>query len=209
MSETKNKPENEVKTEYPLEITFKKPFVFEKKTYEKVDISDLKNMTGKQFINIENMIKTLGVTSLNPESTLEGAFVYASQTSGLPIEFFEALPAKEAKKVKMAVINYLWHDNTKPEKKLEIVLEKPHKYKEETYEKIDLSRMEEMTGKKLADIERAIRMIGIGSESPETTAVGAFMHASWATDLEVGFFYSLPIKEARKVKVAIINFLWN
>ncbi|MCM1245911.1 MAG: phage tail assembly protein [Roseburia sp.] len=102
MSETKN----EVKK--PLEIVFKKPYVFEGETYEKLDLSKLEDMTGKDYVKIEKMLRMAGVTTLNPETTPEGVYMYASQAAGLPVEFFENLPLKETKKIKAAVVNFLW-----------------------------------------------------------------------------------------------------
>ncbi len=106
MSETKNEAK-EVKN--PLEIIFKKPCVFEGNTYEKLDLSGLENMTGKDYANIERALRVTGITTLNPETTPEGAYMYASRVTGVPVEFFDNLPLKEAKKVKAVVVNFLWN----------------------------------------------------------------------------------------------------
>lgn len=108
MSETKNEAKEAEEAKKPFEIIFKKPYVFEKKTYEKIDLSGLENMTGKEYAKIEKMLRMTGTTSLNPETTPEGAFMYASQAAGVPVEFFDKLPIKEAKKVKAMVVNFLW-----------------------------------------------------------------------------------------------------
>lgn len=108
MSETKNEAKKTEEAKNPLEIIFKKPYVFEGNTYEKLDLSGLENMTGKEYAKIEKMLRMKGITTLNPETTPEGAFMYASQAAGVPVEFFDKLPLKEAKRVKAMVVNFLW-----------------------------------------------------------------------------------------------------
>lgn len=109
MSETKNEAKETGEVKNPLEIIFKKPYVFEGETYKSLDLSGLENMTGKEYAKIEKMLRMTGITTLNPETTPEGAYMYASQATGVPVEFFNNLPLKEAKKVKTVVVNFLWN----------------------------------------------------------------------------------------------------
>lgn len=92
----------------PLNITFKKPYEFEGKTYHGIDLSGLENMTGSDFIQIEKTMRLLGIHTLNPETTAEGAFAYAAKAADVPVEFFDKLPLKETRRVKARVVNFLW-----------------------------------------------------------------------------------------------------
>ena len=101
----KNKNQNQAN---PLKIAFEKPYIFEGDTYNEIDLSGLEDMTGNDFINVEKMLRIMGIRSLNFETTPEGAFMYAAQAAKVPFEFFGKLPLIEARKVKVAVINFLW-----------------------------------------------------------------------------------------------------
>lgn len=91
-----------------LKIDFKKPYTFEGKTYDGIDLSPLEDMTGSDFIRIEKEVRQLGINNLNPETTAEGAYTYAARAAGVPFEFFRKLPLKEARKTKAVVVNFLW-----------------------------------------------------------------------------------------------------
>ena len=113
MKEDTNERLNENATEdineNNLIVEFTKPFTFEKKEYKNVDLSGIERMTGKDLETLEDILKMQGVTSLNPETTTKGAYAYAAHASGLPVEFFEQLPLKEARKVRVMIINFLWN----------------------------------------------------------------------------------------------------
>lgn len=205
--ERNNSQEQKQEQANPLKIDFKKPYTFEGKVYNGIDLSGMEDMTGEEFRFIEKSLRLNKNMELNPETTTEGAFLYASKATDLPVEFFCALPLKEVVKIKRILIDFLWKLNTKTSNPLEIVFEKAHEYKGKTYEKVDLFGLESMTGQQLIDMEK-LGTTGLPNINQEMTVEGAFLYASHAADLPIGFFYSLPIKEARKVKVAVINFLW-
>jgi hypothetical protein len=92
----------------PLNITFKKPYTFEGKVYNGIDLSPMEDMTGNDFIKIEKEVRQLGINNLNPETTAEGAYTYAARAAGVPFEFFSKLPLKEARRTKAVVVNFLW-----------------------------------------------------------------------------------------------------
>ncbi len=92
----------------PLKVDFKKPYIFEGETHNGIDLSGLEDMTGRDFIQIEKEVRQLGINNLNPETTAEGAYTYAARAAGVPFEFFEGLPLKEARRTKAVVVNFLW-----------------------------------------------------------------------------------------------------
>lgn len=92
-----------------LYIKFGKPFNFEEESYEGVDLSGLENLTSKDLTEIEKKFFRVGVTSFTPENTSTYARIVAQKASGLPIEFFEQLPVKEAIKIKNVVTGFFYN----------------------------------------------------------------------------------------------------
>lgn len=108
-NKTKNGAENEAENkenENDLVIRFKKPFSFEKKEYSEVDLSGLENLTGNDMIEVERMLRAEGITSLSADLSPKGLIFYAMRAAKLPLEFFEQLPLREARKVKTRVLNF-------------------------------------------------------------------------------------------------------
>lgn len=105
----KNKSQEQNKKQVnQLKIDFKEPYTFEGKVYNGIDLSPMEDMTGDDFIRIEKAVRMLGISNLNSETVPEGAFMYAARAANLPLEFFGKLPLVEARKIKVAVINFLW-----------------------------------------------------------------------------------------------------
>lgn len=99
----KAEPENK---RTPLTVRFKKPFVFEDKKYTSVDLNGLEDLTGTDMKEVEKMLREMGVSSFQADFSVEGALLYAARAAKLPVEFFEVLPLKEARKVKVKVQNF-------------------------------------------------------------------------------------------------------
>lgn len=93
--------------ERPLVVVFRKPYEFEKKKYDSVDLGGLELMTGQDMLQAERELRSQGLTSLTADITADGLLKYASVATNQPIEFFECLPLREARKVKMRVLNFL------------------------------------------------------------------------------------------------------
>lgn len=103
--------EKNIKTELensntPLLVQFNKPFVFEGNEYTSVDLSGLEDLTGMDMQEVERMLRAKGISSFHADFAAEGAVLYAARAAKLPIEFFDALPLKEARKVKVRVQNF-------------------------------------------------------------------------------------------------------
>lgn len=106
MSETNNKEVNQKQN--PLLVEFKKPFRFEDKEYTSVDLNGLEDLTGTDMKEVEKMLRAMGMSSFQADFSVEGAFLYAARAAKLPVEFFDVLPLKEARKVKVKVQNFFW-----------------------------------------------------------------------------------------------------
>lgn len=87
-----------------LLVKFPKPVTFEGKTYTEVDLSELENATGQLLARVESRVQGAAIV---PELSLEYSLQLASEVTTLGIEFYYALPAKAALKVKRAVSAFL------------------------------------------------------------------------------------------------------
>lgn len=90
-------------------VKFGKPYNFEGDMYDGIDLSGLYNLTMRNLNNIEKKFYRLAVTSFNPENTITYSMLVAQEASGLPIEFFEQLPAKDMIIIKRYVVNFLFN----------------------------------------------------------------------------------------------------
>ncbi|MCI5882907.1 MAG: phage tail assembly protein [Clostridiales bacterium] len=89
-----------------LKVKFRKPFNFEGKEYTEVDLSGLEKLTGRDMEEIEKTLSRENLDTINGELTLRGTMLYASRATGRPIEFFQALPAVDCRRIKNTVINF-------------------------------------------------------------------------------------------------------
>ena len=108
MSETNNKEKSQEQNQEKNQmlVEFKKPFCFEGKEYTSVDLSGKEELTGMDMQEVEKMLRARGISSFHADFAAEGALFYAARAAKLPIEFFYALPLKEARKVKVRVQNF-------------------------------------------------------------------------------------------------------
>lgn len=92
-------------------VYFKKPFVFEGVSYDSVDLSGLEFLSAADMIATNKIIERGGTVNVLPEMSLEYACIISSRASGKPVEFFKALPPKDALKVKNRVTNFLFGED--------------------------------------------------------------------------------------------------
>ncbi len=92
-------------------VRFKKPFVFEGVSHESVDLSGLEFLRAADMIATNKIIERGGTVNVLPEMSLEYACIISSRASGKPVEFFKALPPKDALKVKNRVTNFLFGED--------------------------------------------------------------------------------------------------
>ena len=92
-----------------LLIELDKPFSFEGKEYKQVDFAGMDNLTTQDVCDAHNMYLSMGGSAAGvPEFDPSYACVIAHKATGLPVEFFKALPAKEGRKVKNLVTTYFF-----------------------------------------------------------------------------------------------------
>lgn len=102
---------NQEMEDAPYLVHFKKPFVFEGVSYESVDLSGLEFLSAADMIATNKIIERGGTVNVLPEMSLEYACIISSRASGKPVEFFKALPPKDALKVKNRVTNFLFGED--------------------------------------------------------------------------------------------------
>lgn len=100
----------EVTEDEGLLVKFNKPFTFEGKEYTEIDLSNLENLSAADMIAVNKLIPQQGVNVM-PEVSLEYAMYMAARAAKMPVEFFTALPMKEAIKVKNRVMGFLFGSN--------------------------------------------------------------------------------------------------
>ena len=91
-------------------LKFSKPYLFEGKEYDHVDLSGLESLTISDMIAAENRVKRGAIdksANLMIELTLEYACYLAARASDLPIEFFFGIPAGASMELKGIVRNFL------------------------------------------------------------------------------------------------------
>ncbi|MEC1744118.1 phage tail assembly protein [Schinkia azotoformans] len=87
-------------------ITFEKPFKFEDKEYQELQV-DLDSLTGGDLIDAEKEARLLGdIPGVSELSKLYLACVVA-KASKQPVELIRALPAKEFTKATMVTQDFL------------------------------------------------------------------------------------------------------
>lgn len=91
-----------------LMLELKKPYEYEGKTYEKIDLRKLENMTTKDLIAANNLMMKKGGYSPTPEMTLDFCCILANRATQIPLEFFYSLSVADAMNLKNKVTNFLY-----------------------------------------------------------------------------------------------------
>lgn len=86
---------------------------------------------------------------------------------------------------------------------------KPYTFEDDTYDGLDMSCLENLTTRDLADIEKKFYRQGITSMTPENTVTYAKIVAQKATGLPIEFFEQLPLREMMKIKSRVVNFFYS
>lgn len=96
----------------PLVIPLSKPVKFEEKEYSEINLRKLNDWTCGDVVKVTKEYNRVTggsdspMDAILPEANLEYAEFVAARASGLPLEFFQALPARESGKLRTAVISF-------------------------------------------------------------------------------------------------------
>lgn len=95
-----------------LVLKFRKPYTYEGKEYTEVDLSGLEDATAKDLEAVGRILekanKGKGVNPATMEMTMGYAQLLANRVTGLPVEFFKGLPAKDAMALKTTIVGFLY-----------------------------------------------------------------------------------------------------
>ena len=103
----------------------------------------------------------------------------------------------------------LKNEETKTQAEGVVKFSKPYLFEGNTYESVDLSGIEDLTGDDLLEADRAFSASGQFSPIPEMTLAYAFSIAATVTKQPIEFYRALPAKDGLKVKNEVIRFLNN
>ncbi len=92
-------------------IKFNKPYSFEGKEYNDLDLSKLEEITSQDLIDANRMYLTQTSMPAISEADIYFTFLIASSITGKPLNFLEKLPAREGMKIKKMVSDFLFLDN--------------------------------------------------------------------------------------------------
>ena len=147
MSEKENmeyKPEVKVEGEQDQErrhvVTFKRPYLFERKEYAEVDLSGLDELTVKDAIEVQRQLfgQQEVAASLLTETTTAFAQALAVRASGKPVEFFKLMKKPFYRPVFRYVREYVMSVEQGVENHV-MRLEKPCFFEGKEYREIDLN----------------------------------------------------------------------
>lgn len=105
-----NKEKVNVKENEEFLLKLSKPYVFEGKTYESVDLSKLNELTLADMVSVERRVRGSSLSGgVNPmiEITLNYACHLAAVAANLPVEFFMGLPIADGMTLKGIVTGFL------------------------------------------------------------------------------------------------------
>lgn len=89
-------------------VTLSKPYKFEGSSYEKIDLSGLEDASAEDMIYVSRRLSKAGFFDFMPEMSVEYAMELSARKTGMPLEFFKGIPAKDMLKVKGMVMRFLY-----------------------------------------------------------------------------------------------------
>lgn len=184
-------------------IKLGKPYSFEGKEYQEIDMSGLDKLTIKDAVSAQLQLfneQEVAATILC-ETTTAFARAIAVKATGLPVEFFKMMPRGAGRAVRQTVIA---HMNMSQEAEGHyITFEKPYAFKGKTYTGVDVSNIANMTTMNESEAENRLAREGFVITETSTNYLFACVLASMATGLPEEFFTGLPLKETLKLKNAV------
>lgn len=183
-------------------VKFDKPYKFEGAEYMEVDLTGMDGLTVKDAAEAQNMAIAMGNTAAAVVTETSTAFTneIAARAAKMPVEFFQYMPLREARKVRLMVQNHMNGDQAENGA---LKLNAPYEWKGETYEKLDFSGVAELNAMNATEAENKMARMGVIAPEPALNYNYCCIIASMATKLPEGFFTGLPLCEATKLKNAV------
>ena len=90
--------------------------------------------------------------------------------------------------------------------KLNVKLRKTFSFEGKEYTDVDLSGLENLTGRDMEEIEKTLSRENLDTINAELTLHGTMLYAARATGKPIEFFHALPAVDCRRIKNTVINF---
>lgn len=186
-----------------LRVSLGKPFTFEKKEYDSLDLSGLEKLTVQDAIDAQRQLfgeQEIAALTMS-ETTTAFARVIAAKATGLPIEFFKVMPRGASRRCGAAVRGYMNVEDTTENHVMRF--EKPYQFQGKTYTEVDLNGIADLNSMHESAAENALVRAGFVIMETSFNYLHACVLASMATGLPEEFFTGLPLRETLKLKNAV------
>jgi hypothetical protein len=197
-------------------VKFDKPYKFEGKEYDSLDLSGMEKMTVQDLIDVQKSIGNEMVAMSVMEMSTAFAQEMAVKATGKPVEFFKLMPRGKIKKVQAAIIKSM--DNSEKADEIKKQLEShalkfaaPYTYegsekaelKGQTFDGVDLSGVGELNTMSESTAENRMVAGGFALVNTHRNYLYCCIIASMGTGYPVDFFAGLPLSEAVKLRDAV------
>ena len=185
-------------------VTFGRPYRFEGKDYEEIDLSGLDKLTIQVAVDVQTRLfgRREIASTLVCETTTAFAVEIAAAASGMPVEFFQYMPRGIGKTVKLAVQGYVGNGRNRSSGAV-MVFEKPYIWQGKEYTEVDLSEISNMTIMHETAAENEMARSGVIITENSFNYLYACIIAGMATGLKKEFFTGLPLRELLKLKETV------
>ena len=197
-------------------VKFDKPYKFEGKEYDSLDLSGVAKMTVQDLVDVQKKLSGELASLAAMEATTSFAQEMAVKATGKPVEFFKLMPRGKIKLVQTAVLNALDSKQKAEEVKAQmkshaLKFAAPYTYegsekgelKGQTFEGIDLSGVGELNTMSESTAENRLVAAGFNTVNTGRNYLYCCIIASMGTGYPVDFFTGLPLCEAVKLRDAV------
>lgn len=197
-------------------VKFDKPYKFEGKEYDSLDLSGMAKMTVQDLVDVQKKLSGELASLAAMEATTSFAQEMAVKATGKPVEFFKLMPRGKIKLVQTAVLNAMDSSQKAEEVKAQLKshalkFAAPYTYegseknelKGQTFEDIDLSGVGELNTMSESTAENRLVAAGFNPVNTGRNYLYCCIIASMGTGYPVDFFAGLPLCEAVKLRDAV------
>lgn len=197
-------------------VKFDKPYKFEGKEYDSLDLSGMAKMTVQDLVDVQKKLSGELASLAAMEATTSFAQEMAVKATGKPVEFFKLMPRGKIKLVQTAVLNAMDSSQKAEEVKAQLKshalkFAAPYTYegsekgelKGQTFEGIDLSGVGELNTMSESTAENRLVAAGFNPVNTGRNYLYCCIIASMGTGYPVDFFDGLPLCEAVKLRDAV------
>lgn len=197
-------------------VKFDKPYKFEGKEYDSLDLSGMAKMTVQDLVDVQKKLSGELASLAAMEATTSFAQEMAVKATGKPVEFFKLMPRGKIKLVQTAVLNAMDSSQKAEEVKTQLKshalkFAAPYTYdgsekgelKGQTFEGIDLSGVGELNTMSESTAENRLVAAGFNPVNTGRNYLYCCIIASMGTGYPVDFFAGLPLCEAVKLRDAV------